>query len=265
MQSLSQPSLVNKVALIEAKLGNKEASMNKFPFLISTVLTILSSIVCSQSTRAELGWMMEQSTRQNGSFETYLAASMFKFCNKHKGYSVIATPSGLIYLNDKNRKFFNTTVEGTHLNFLMSLMGGAMNRPRSENPVLIPESKIVAGMHTLSYRTALKSDRRSSESLNFVQSTYMVAKEIWVAPSLRKVIAMSLIIPEEILTHYPLEAQCLRRDGNSTLVLKTMAVHRQQMPQSVFSIPKGYKQAKSEGELFIDDYSEALIKSVMSN
>ncbi|MBX9695597.1 MAG: hypothetical protein K2Z81_24650 [Cyanobacteria bacterium] len=226
-------------------------------------IIILSSFVCPHEARAELGWMLEQSTKQNGRFETYLTQTAWKFCNKEKGYSIIQTASGLVYLNDRTRKYLNTTIKGTHLNFLSSSMEGAMNKPKDEHPSMIPKIKRIAGMDTLTYRSNMTSDRRSSNSLNFVRTTYRVAKEIKVAPSLRKIISMSLIVPEEVLTHYPLEAQYLRKDGRSTFMLSTQGVNRKQLPPALFSIPRSYKEAKTEGELFIDANSEALIESIM--
>ncbi len=237
--------------------------MNIILFRFSFSILMIPTIVCPCSARAEEGWVINQITQQNGSFEVSLTRRGWKFCNKQKGYSVIATGSSLLLLNDRTMKFFKTTIEGTHLQFLTRSVEGAMNKPKDEHPILIPKTKRIAGMDTLTYRANLTGTRRVNKTIDFVQSTYRVAKEIKVSPSLRKSIATNLLVPEDIMTYYPLEAQYRRRDGKSKLVLETYAVRRKQLPQNAFSIPNGYRQAKSEGELFVDENSEELIKSLI--
>lgn len=223
-------------------------------------LTAFSSIL---PARAENGWVlsqMSQSSPMAGGQTIYITPSGMRSLDSKTGLSMFTKGPAwnVVLFNKQTRKFYQTPLQSWLQSFQRRNLGGKFEGASWRRGRQGSVCNVRAYEFVMDHPPAMKAPARTVHGHTRTMPTIKAAS-LWVAtdivtpPQVSAIISKIYGIPD--CQRIPLRLVITDGSGRNQVAMDTMKVAKTPVPDSVFDIPAGYAQVKSDMEVLLDKES----------
>ncbi|MDX2107617.1 MAG: hypothetical protein SFY67_14550 [Candidatus Melainabacteria bacterium] len=235
----------------------------QFKFL-SVLLGLFLVISTSEPAKAESGWALTQRNDSMGDLYVYIDNKGMKWnIPKQKiGFTTQAPDWKVSLFNDETKMFYETSLGDWQNKF--SKMGKGQAAQLQNGGWQKGKVEKIAGLNCTKYvmtnntQAAQAKGKRTLAAVR--QAACWLANDITMSPTLSDMFSKTYGLPAT--KFFPVRIAYLGGDGRPHLALDTFNSRPFNVPGGFFNRPQGYKPAKSETEVFMDEDTRQFLKDL---